>query len=371
MNPRAVAAFTAALLLAPIGLSAPAHAAGVFTVYVAPNGDDVANNGRSATSPMATLEGAQEIVRSAKPRTDVEIRIKPGTYVSDPKTIWTTYVPGHFISFLPVGYTFANHGRGVARPVFANKGEPGHRPDGNWLQAQSGPGLDSTGAARLRFFHLEVRGFQGGISFDGGTKRVQVAGQQRKEYKKQGGGLNDNTVQGMAFRQIGNKDTGGKFGYGALILTNSSRNQIRDNTFTAVENNGAYGAKLHGTYVTHFSDANVIVHNTFTSISGDPVKLRDRSDNNQITGNTFTRAGHYSYYREEFCTGPCLVANPTKDLECPSGGNHFAGNTLRSGYRGRPLPDVSLAPKSNTDKGPAGCPDLPEGVRVTAAGNKG
>jgi hypothetical protein len=369
MNARLAAALTA-LLLAPGGLPVPAHAADVFTVYVAPNGDDVANTGRSASSPKATLEGAQEVIRNGRPSTDVEIRIQPGAYVSDPKTIWTTYVPGHAISFLPVGYTPSNAGRGVARPAFVNKGEPGHRPDGSWLQAQPGPGLGADGAARLRFVHLEVRGFQGGISFNGDTERVTVQGGQRKEYRPKGGGLNDNTVADMVFRRIGNKHTGGKFGYGALILTNSSRNQIRDNTFTAVENSGAYGAKLHGTYLTHFSDANVITHNAFTRISGDPVKLRDRSDNNTITGNTFTRAGHYSYYREEFCTGPCLVRNPAKDLECPSSGNHFTGNTMRSGYRGRPLPEVSLAPKSNRDRGPAGCPKLEHGVRVAAKGNK-
>jgi hypothetical protein len=368
---RAAATLTAALLLTPVGLPTTAHAAGVFTVYVATDGKDVGNTGLSASSPMASLEGAQEIIRSAAPATDVEIRIKPGTYVSDPKTIWTTYVPGHAISFLPAGYTPANHGRGVARPIFQNKGEPGHRPDGSWLQAQAGPGLGSDGAARLRFFHLEVRGFQGGISFDGDTERVVVQGQQRREYRPKGAGLNNNTVQDMVFRQIGNRFTGGKFGYGALILTNSSRNLIRDNTFTAVENNGAYGAKLHGTYVTHFSNANLITRNTFTRISGDPVKLRDRSDNNTITANTFTRAGHYSYYREEFCTGRCLVENPTKDLECPSSGNHFTGNTTRSGYRGRDLPDVSLAPKSNKDRGPAGCPKLEGGVRVASKGNKG
>jgi hypothetical protein len=366
MNSRAAAAVTAGLVLALAGLPVPAHAAKVFTVYMSTTGKDIGNSGRSASSPVATLEGAQEVIRAAKPTTDVEVRIKPGTYTVRPKTIWTTYVAGHSISILPTGYSI---GGGGPRPVFQNEGAPGKRFDGSWLQATLGPGVGSDGAARLRFFHLEVRGYQGGLSLDGGTNRVPVDGQQRKAYQKKGAGLNRNTVQDMVFRQIGNTYTGGKFGYGALILTNSSNNIIRNNTFSAVENNGALGAKLHGAYITHFSSHNTIAHNTFATISGDPVKLRDQSDRNQITGNTFTKAGHYSYYREEFCTGTCLVQNPTKDRECPSSGNTFSGNTLHSGYKGRSVPEFSLAPRSNRDKGPAGCPDLAGGVRVKAANN--
>lgn len=338
MIPRAAAAVTVALGLSLAGLAVPAHsAAKVFTVTMSPKGS------------VRTLDQAQNAIRAAKPTSNVVIRIKAGTYTTNPKTTWTTFIKDRSISFV---------GADGPRPLFVNARKPG-KVDGPWLKATVPADLGFK-AGRLTFRHLEVRGFTGGIALDGGAPKVDG------KYE-QGPGLNHNSVSDMVFRKIGDKHTrGGAFGYGAVILTNSSDNEIRKNTFVDVENKAPQGPKIHGTYVTHFSRRNTITGNTFTRISGDPVKLRDRSNSNTITGNAFTRAGHYSYYREEFCAGACLKKNVGKPLECASSGNRFSGNTRRSGYKGGSIPTVSLVPKSNTAKGPVGCPSLVNGYRVKA-----
>src|SRR4051794_17166122 len=96
--------------------SGPAAAGGSgFTVYLSPTGNDSAD-GLSAATAILSLQRAEAVLKAAQPSTDVEVRIAPGTYQEDPMK-WHTYVPGHTISFLPVGYDYGD-GTGVVRPVF-------------------------------------------------------------------------------------------------------------------------------------------------------------------------------------------------------------------------------------------------------------
>lgn len=64
--------------------AAPAAAeAAAFTVYMAPAGagGSDANDGLSSGKAVATLPRVQQVLQQQKPTTDVEVRIKQGTYI--------------------------------------------------------------------------------------------------------------------------------------------------------------------------------------------------------------------------------------------------------------------------------------------------
>lgn len=335
----------------------------VFTVYLAPNGSD-SNDGLSPASPVATLVRAQQVLIAARPTTDVEIRIRQGTYEAPPMHNWRFYVPGHTVSFLPIDYEYGEGLDGIAgRPIFRNRrAADGSYPAGYWLQPRlpNDPAepLYHGGTSGLRFYYLQIEYYSaGGISIYGDSERdtsderynpaLRVAGSQ---------GLNGNTVFGMVFRRLGNRWTGGSsYGYGAVVLTNSSNNRIVNNHFVNVENASPYGGYIHGLYVTHFSSSNQLNRNAFSYISGDPVKIRNMSNYNTVEYNRFSRTGRVAHYRGEFCDRACAVANGI-DRQCASYHNRFFNNTLGSNYAGTgKLPTWALTPEGLTNAGGAPC----------------
>ncbi|MBO0870035.1 MAG: right-handed parallel beta-helix repeat-containing protein, partial [Micromonosporaceae bacterium] len=354
-----------------------ARTGGVFTVYmatVAAGGTD-ANSGLSAQQPVTTLARVQQILQQNKPHSDVEVRIRQGRYASPPLGDWHTYIPGHTISFMPADYKYGDGIADIAgRPVFDNpRASGGGYASGWWLVAKL-PGdpadpMHNGGTSGLRFYYLAVQHYNGGISLWGDSGHDTTDNTYNPPLRSQPTpGLNGNTIYGMAFQWIGTKYVGGTFGYGAVLLTDSSNNRIDNNHFTQVENSGSLAGLIHGVYVTHFSSSNQIDNNDFTTISSDPVKLRDRSSNNNIQGNTFRQAGRNSFYREEFCDTQCAAAN-AKARECASYHNRFAYNHDLSSYGGATIPAWSLSPSSNTATGAAPC-SIPAGAtRLHTAGN--
>jgi hypothetical protein len=181
-------------------------------------------------------------------------------------------------------------------------------------------------------------------------------------------GLNGNTIFGMQFRHLGNKWSLGTFGYGAIVLTNSSNNRIENNHFVNIENVSSQAGLIHGVYVTHFSSSNAITRNKFATISGDPVKVRNRSNYTVVENNTFTRTGRISYYRGEFCDRQCAIDN---DLarQCASHSNRFFYNVVQSAYDGGHISNWSLGPEGLTYAGVAPC-SIPDGAaRISTGGN--
>src|SRR5262245_51868074 len=134
------------LVLAP---TPPAAAADTpFTVYLSPTGSD-SNDGRTPTSALATLDGAQAALVAAAPQTDAGIRIAAGTYVATAASHrWRFYVPGHSVSFLPATYRPDRPTPLAKRPVF-------HGPDTPawWMQVNL-PNGDQGGDTNLRFHDL-------------------------------------------------------------------------------------------------------------------------------------------------------------------------------------------------------------------------
>ena len=293
----------------------------VFRVYLDPAGSD-ANDGRSPSSAVQSLAQIQRLVAAARPSSDVEVRIKQGTYVASPLE-WTTFVPGRSITFLPIDYEYGEGVTGFAgRPIFRGNGSAGF-----WFRATLPEGSRG-GDTRLRFYYLQVERYSsGGIMFDGGT--VEGAGLTRARTA----GMNANTVYGMNFRLLGSRHVSSGVGFGAVDLVNARNNVIQLNQFTQIENRLSSGEAelVHGVYLAHHSSGNKIRDNRFRAISGDPIRTRNSSGDNQIFRNVFIRSGYKAFFSDWFIS----AAKSRQTRECESRGNRFYANRLISGYRKR------------------------------------
>lgn len=352
---------------------APALAASTFNVYLAPagSGGSDANSGLSQSSPILTLNRAQAVLQQASPTTDVTVDILQGSY-TEGETDWSFYVPGHTISFMADGYVLGGGRPAAGDPVFTNTTSGGLHPGAWWFKAllpgSSDPFHDG-GTTGLRFYYLRVRDYTGGISFDGQTGHTYLDSESPPMYIKPSAGVNGNTVFGMSFEQIGNKFTNATWGYGAILFTDSSGNNIENNTFDQVENTTNPGA-IHDLYITHFSSSNSVTRNRFTTVSSYAVKVRDRSNYTDVESNTFDDTGGTSAYRDEFCDLACVEANPGTPRQCASYDNRFKNNAIGTVYGGSAQQAVwSMDPPGLTYAGGTGC-SIPSGLqRLITGGN--
>jgi hypothetical protein len=354
----------------------------VFVVYMQPPQSGCSDNdGRTEQSAVCSLEQVEQVLERNKPTTDVEVRIKQGTYVA-PTTSWRFYVPGHTISFMPIDYQYGEGVDGIAgRPIFWNaKNADGTYRSGAWMYARRPTDtthpLYTGGTSGLRFFYLQIQYYPAaGIVVDGDSGRDYLDERYSPPLRKRASqGLNGNTFFGVVFTHIGNKwAPGNLFGFAGIQLTNSSHNRIENNHFLNIENssknNPSDPARIHGIYITHFSSTNSIMRNRFSYNSGTPVKLRDRSNYNTVASNEFIRSGDIAFYYEEFCNQQCTIDH-NHERECASYGNRFDYNRLLSDYDGD---NSSLAwalkPPGLTNAGEPPC-SIPDGVqRLRTAGN--
>jgi hypothetical protein len=362
----------------------PAAAADVQTVYMNATGSD-ANDGASPKNAVRSLDRVQELVAAGPLDHDAEVRIQAGTYVAG-GVKWTTYRPGHTISFMPEDYTYGEGADGIkARPVFENARASGSDRylTGAWFLAcpgAAGKPLAGGGTSGLRFYYLQVSHYaSAAISIDGAATSPTACGGGYHPSSPLGApskrGLDGNTIFGMRFFELGNKYTGGscadkaflRCGYGGIVLTESSDNRISNNTFEKLENRES--SYIHAIYVTHKSSHNVFSGNSITEVSSGPIKVRDASNFNTFDSNTFGRNDFVrtskpgpSHYLEE--------VNATS--ECSSYHNRFTDNRLGTFLVGSSarLPEWLLSPEGATWPGAPGCPKLPAGeTRLTTAGN--
>jgi Periplasmic copper-binding protein (NosD) len=374
---RIVLVSVAAALLAVVSngspLVTPAFAA-TFNVYLAPSssGGSDAHSGLSSSAPILTLSRAQQVIRAANPATDVVVDILQGNYTVG-ETDWSFYIPGHAITFMAHGYVPGGGRPAAGDPVFTNVTSNGVHPGAWWFRAllpsSTSEPLYSGGTTGLRFYYLRVRDYTGGISFDGQTGRTYLDNESPPMYIKPSLGIDGNTVFGMSFEQIGNKYTNATWGYAAILFTDSSNNNIDNNTFDQVENTTNPGA-IHDLYITHFSSSNSVTRNTIRTVSSYAIKVRDRSNYNDVDGNSFNDTGGTSAYRDEFCDLACVQAHPGTPRQCASYGNSFNNNVIGTVYGGTSKQGVwSMSPPGQTYAGGSGC-SIPSGLqRLTTSGN--
>lgn len=379
----------AALVTAVVGLStclvtaAPAAAAGVQTIYMNAAGSDT-QTGDTPGTAVKTLARVQQLVAAGPLDQDVEVRVHAGTYIAQ-GIVWTTYRPGHTISFMPDDYEYGEGLDGIAAlPVFQNAraSQSNRYITGPWFFAcPGGPGqpLEDGGVSGLRFYYLKVTYYaNAGISLDGsggstcGGKYAATSGPGQPSAR----GLDGNTIFGVRFNNIGNLYTGGtcadpdftRCGYGGIVLTESSGNRIANNQFVNLRNSEL--SYIHAIYVTHKSSHNQFTANQVTNVSSDPVKIRDASNYNSFENNIF---GANGFVRSS--TPPAvhyLDEVSTTEGECSSFHNRFAYNDLGTYLVGSTenLPVWYLSPGGATWPGSTGCPALPAGeTRLITAGN--
>jgi Periplasmic copper-binding protein (NosD) len=353
-----------------VGASAPAWAAahathaahagaparpGNVTIYLAPasKGGKDGNTGLTSKSPILTLAHAQQVLTRLNPTGNVTVLITQGTYVASAIT-WSFYVPGHTISFTPAS----------GDPVFVDPSSNGKHIGQTWFTAVLPPApspLHNGGNTGLRFNHLTIEDYTQGISFNG---QAGHSWHNNTFYVQPSAGVNGNDVSGMTFRDIGDLFAPSQTGYGAILFTDSSHDDIHNNTFDAIYNSGDHD-QLHALYITHFSSYNTIGNNLFENTNGEAVKVRDRSNYNNVFDNTFNATGGVAAYLDDFCDQQCVnTASPKKYRECASYGNRLAYNTIRTGTW------WDLIPPGETYAGGSPC-SIPKGIeRLHTAGNK-
>lgn len=349
---------------------------GAFAVYMAPTGDggSDANDGLTPETPVNTLPRVHDILTAERPDTDVEIRIKQGVYTAKPFHEWRFYVPGHAVSFMPIDYEPGDDVGDIAGlPVFRNATCGDSYCGGYWLMPRLPRDTDDPlydgGDSNLRFYYLQVERYSsGGLSIFGNSERDwDDETYDPPLHIKPTDGLNNNLIFGMQFRNLGNKWSGGRWGYGGIVLTNSSNNRIVNSHFVNIENSDHAG-NIHGLYVTHHSSDNVIERNKFSYVSGYPVKFRNQSNDNKVEENRIHRAGRISYYRGEFCDTACARKHDISQ-QCASWGNRFFYNRLQGNYAGDQPSLWSLSPEGLHNPGGEPC-SAPDGKqRVYTGGN--
>ncbi|WP_330435927.1 right-handed parallel beta-helix repeat-containing protein [Streptomyces sp. NBC_00825] len=158
-------------------------------------------------------------------------------------------------------------------------------------------------------YQLCIDGGPGGFTISGKT----FSGHQNAIRLKN---VSNVTIAGNTFKNLSGSD-----GFGGVHVLDSSRIVIKKNSFSNLKNKG----KMHGVYMVRTSGSTV-TGNKFSSITGDPVRIRDRSSNNTVSGNTFTKAGTYAMFSE--------WRDPAKGEACGSG-NIFKNNNYGIGYYGK------------------------------------
>jgi hypothetical protein len=306
----------------------------VFTLYMSPYGSKSAS-GLTMREAVPTLNEVQSRLKTHKPDMDVEVRIlhvrdKPYT---DKVVQWTYSSPTHTITFMPSDYqpgaTFYDIS---GRPVFDGGGSPDYL-----FYFTSAKGQKTN----LAFYYLQIQRYhRGGIALVG--SREDPAGWNGY-----------NRVYGCYFYQLGNKHTGQPGdAYGGVSTWNSRHNTIKNNHFVALENIGntceddgtsPCAPLIHGVYLAHRSNNNLVTENRFQDISGDPIRLRNYSNYNQILSNKFWRTGDRA-----------LISTwNARNTECRSWQNEFRSNSsFACGYGGK---SISLKSYSRNPQKP-GCP---------------
>ena len=274
-------------------VTAGAVHAQIFRLYLAPNGDDAAA-GTSAATALKTLSAAQQRRLAQPPPAAVEIVVAAGTYLGQ-----------------TVRWPFRNGAplRIVAASGAATMPHFDGRVGGTWFTLR-GSGNQRT---QLQVVGLEVSDYW--MAMNLGSSDAAADGNA------------GNTIRGMHFTRIGGIHGQGTaaYSYAAIRLQNSRDNVIADNQFSAIENSKETSGYLHALYLARHSTGNVVKGNTFTDVNGDVVRTRDASDDTQVRGNRFVRAGKYAAFSDWF--------DPQQG-ECPSQGGRFVDNTVGAGYYG-------------------------------------
>lgn len=275
--------------------------ASTFEIYLAANGSD-ANSGLVKGEPIVSLDQAQNILFAYQPQGAVEIIIKAGVYKA--QSVKWTYINGEKI-------VFRAQNEAGSRPIFDGMGNIE-----TWFTFSKRAGLPG----HLEFRHLKVQHYNTAMNFYGDRNDINR-------------GNSHNTLESMYFYRIGGLYSAQAHSTAAVRFVNSSFNTITNSHFVDILNPNKHAHLIHAVYMAHHSSGNHIRKNRFLRINGDPIKVRDLSNNNRIESNLFISTGKKAVFQDWYCQdGPDNCTKPT--TECPSIGNVFRNNRLSIGYYG-------------------------------------
>lgn len=328
---------------APSDKSKEPAASSVTRIYLSPKGND-ANSGLRPDQPVAHMDRVKALVLERLPHGDVEVRIAAGVYHGETLTFdetdADTLTLGHGLTLLPWTYTFS----GVpSRPVFDGR-RSGDAGDASYfLKVHAPRGRDTN----IRVYYLQIQRYAvGGISLAGRAPGSDSWSGSPNATNWNGG----NTVRGCLFLELGSRwaSAPGKVGLAGVSLRNSRGNTVVDCEFKHLENNKTTAKQIHALYIAHHASDNKVKRNSFEWITGDPIRLRNYSNDNYIVenrgdGRRFYHTGFGAFYSDWYGAG-----------ECPSWRNRFKGNNTVSLYDGSTGPEWELKQGKAV---PTGCTD--------------
>ncbi len=319
---------------------------GPWIIHMATDGDD-GLDGSTPDRAIATLARAHELVSTAATARDVEIRIAPGVYLAQQVT-WTFTMPEHTI-------TFRRRDDEGERPVFdgclvADVTDPATEcPGGTWFQLRHSAGEETN----LHFWYVQVQRYQTAISLNANRNDEAASN-------------GSNRIYGCYFYRIGNVfNPALSPSTAAVRLVNSDDNEIANTHFVEIVNTSSAGL-LHAIYVAHMSDRNQILRNRFLRNSGDPIRVRDYSNDNVVNDNRFIQTGIEAAYTTWYCDHDVRDDCTKPAPECPSWGNQFRNNSLDGNYACDRLSGFHYYLDDST----TGCaPPSPDAQRLRTSGN--
>lgn len=275
----------------------------IFNLYISKNGCDN-NNGKNIYSAIKTLNKAQYILKIKKIKTDIRIFIDSGTYTNQ-IVEWSFFNKSNIII------------QGLIKespPIFDGEGS---KICFNFFK-QNGK------CSNVTLKNIKITNYHQGIIFNGDRDNP---------YKGWNG---NNKIINITFENIGSMySKNKKYSSSAICFVNSRFNLIKNCTFKNIININKNNEDIliHAVYLAHYSSNNVIENCKFNNVSGDPIRVRDESNNNIIKNNVFRKTGSHSYFSEWYCSSETTSKKCTKyDGECSSFGNKFIDNKCIYGY---------------------------------------
>lgn len=254
----------------------------------------------------------------------VTVRVSPGTYYGQTATL-SWFLPEDTELIIQAG------GRGVTF-----KGNPASSD--TWLLVRSNLGR----ATRLSIVGMRIEHYRTAIYLRGGRDQNKWNGYA--------------TIEGNEFYNIGQMTESQTVSYAVVALFNSRHNMIRNNAFVNFYNVRDCAA-LHAIYLYRLSSDNAIYNNTFSDTCSVPIKFRDFSNTNLVSGNSFLRISGPALGTESFCDRRRQQCD-YDDQECPSWGNLWRRN--HTDDRSSRLPAVLVRWKDQ----PSSCPAPSSSFRV-------
>ncbi|MFN0139089.1 MAG: hypothetical protein ACKVQW_03245 [Pyrinomonadaceae bacterium] len=303
-----------------------------LAIHMSPTGDD-SKCGFTTDTSVLTIGRVQEILASAVSARDrdIEVRIAPGIYRN--QTVrWKFTIPNHTIKFMPL-FNDKN------RPIFDGSATE----KAIWFYLDHAEGQ----ATNLVFHYIKVQNYSTAIDFHGNRDDDH--------------GFNSfNQIYGCYFLNIGKDSTS------AVRLVNSRNNRIVNSHFVNILRGSGCG-DLHALYVAHRSSGNQILRNRFKNGCGDPIRIRDYSNDNVINENHLIKIGRKAAYTDWYCDHDVRTDCTKPAAECPSWNNQFRNNVLeRRFWQWLHLRDFYYF----QDAKATGCsPPSPDARRLRTSGN--